>query len=188
MKIIENTETFPPYKYFTDVEEKFLNFKPRCRVLPARHFDDPQMHFSLKRKYEPPQVVESKREDWVTYGESNSYFNFLIDRYKNSTTNNAIINNISRLIYGRGLSALDANKKPNEYAQMMALFHADCIRKIVLDRKMFGQFAMQVHYDKAHKKILKAYHIPVNLLRAEKCNKDGEIEGYYYSDNWEDFP
>jgi hypothetical protein len=69
---------------------------------------------------------------------------------------------------------------------MMALFHADCIRKIVLDRKMFGQFAMQVHYDKAHKKILKAYHIPVNLLRAEKCNKDGEIEAYYYSDNWED--
>jgi hypothetical protein len=53
MKINENTETFPPYKYFTDVEEKFLNFKPRCRVLPARHFDDPQMHFSLKQKYEP---------------------------------------------------------------------------------------------------------------------------------------
>ena len=53
MKINENTQTFPPYKYFTDVEEKFLNFKPRCRVLPARHFDDPQLHFSLKQKYEP---------------------------------------------------------------------------------------------------------------------------------------
>ena len=53
MKINENTQTFPPYKYFTDVEEKFLNFKPRCRVLPARHFDDPQMHFSLKQKHEP---------------------------------------------------------------------------------------------------------------------------------------
>jgi len=53
MKINENNEAFPPYKYFTDVEEKFLNFKPRCRVLPARHFDDPQMHFSLKRKYDP---------------------------------------------------------------------------------------------------------------------------------------
>jgi hypothetical protein len=122
----------------------------------------------------------------VEFGEDNNYFQFIIDRYVNSTTNSSVINNVNRLIYGRGLSALDANKKPNEYAQMMALFNADCIRKIVLDRKMFGQFAMQVHYDKAHKKILKAYHIPVNLLRAEKCNKDGEIEGYYYSDNWED--
>jgi len=136
--------------------------------------------------YTTPVIQESKRDAWVEFGEDNNYFQFIIDRYVNSTTNSAVINNVSRLIYGRGLSALDANKKPNEYAQMMALFNADCIRKIVLDRKMFGQFAMQVHYDKAHKKILKAYHIPVNLLRAEKCNKDGEIEGYYYSDNWED--
>jgi hypothetical protein len=28
--------------------------------------------------------------------------------------------------------------------------------------------------------------MPVNLLRAEKCNKEGEIEGYYYSDDWTD--
>ena len=137
-------------------------------------------------KYEPPQVVESKREDWVTYGESNSYFNFLIDRYKNSTTNNAIINNISRLIYGRGLFALDANRKPNEYAQMMTLFNQDCLRKLCFELKALGQCAMQVHYDKSHTKILKTYHIPVQLLAPEKCNKDGEIEAYYYSDNWED--
>jgi len=137
-------------------------------------------------KYEPPQVVESKREDWVTYGESNSYFNFLIDRYKNSTTNNAIINNISRLIYGRGLFALDANRKPNQYAQMMTLFNQDCLRKLCFELKALGQCAIQVHYDKSHKKILKAYHIPVQLLAPEKCNKDGDIEAYYYSDNWED--
>jgi hypothetical protein len=28
--------------------------------------------------------------------------------------------------------------------------------------------------------------MPINLLRAEKCNKDGEITGYYYSDDWTD--
>ena len=136
--------------------------------------------------YTTPVIQESKRDNWVEFGEDNNYFNFLIDRYTNSTTNNSLINNISRLIYGRGLSAIDANKKPNEYAQMMALFSKDCVRKMVIDRKMLGQFAIQVHYSKDHKKILKAYHIPVNLLRAEKCNKEGEIEGYYYSDNWED--
>ena len=38
------------------------------------------------------------------------------------------------------------------------------------------QFSLQLHYDKGHKKVLKAYHLPVQLLRAEKCNKDGEIE------------
>ena len=136
--------------------------------------------------YTTPTIQEAKRDNWVEFGIDNNYFNFLIDRYTNSTTNNSLINNISRLIYGRGLSAIDANRKPNEYAQMMALFSKDCVRKMVIDRKMLGQFAIQVHYSKDHKKILKVYHIPVNLLRAEKCNKEGEIEGYYYSDNWED--
>jgi hypothetical protein len=144
------------------------------------------IHVLELSSYTTPVIQESKRDAWVEFGEDNNYFQFIIDRYVNSTTNSSVINNVSRLIYGRGLSALDASKKPNEYAQMMALFNPDCIRKIVLDRKMFGQFAMQVHYSQDHKRILKAYHIPVNLLRAEKCNKDGEIEGYYYSDNWLD--
>jgi hypothetical protein len=144
------------------------------------------IHVLELSSYTTPVIQESKRDAWVEFGVDNNYFQFIIDRYVNSTTNSSVINNVSRLIYGRGLSALDASKKPNEYAQMMALFNPDCIRKIVLDRKMFGQFAMQIHYSQDHKRILKAYHIPVNLLRAEKCNKDGEIEGYYYSDNWLD--
>jgi len=28
--------------------------------------------------------------------------------------------------------------------------------------------------------------MPVQLLRAEKCNEEGKIEAYYYSDNWQD--
>jgi hypothetical protein len=144
------------------------------------------IHVLNLSSYTTPTIQESKREAWVEYGEDNNAYQFLIDRYTNSTTNNAIINNISRLIYGKGLSATDANRKPNEYAQMMTLMSKECLRKIVFDRKLFGQFALQVHYNDKHDKILKAYHIPVNLLRAEKCNKDGEIEGYYYSDDWTD--
>jgi len=136
--------------------------------------------------YTTPVIQESKRDAWVDFGEDNNYYQFLLDRYTNSTTNNAIINNISRLVYGRGLSAVDASRKPNEYAQAMALFNKDCLRKIAIDRKMLGQFAIQVHYNDKHDRILKAFHMPVNLLRAEKCNKDGEIEAYYYSDDWTD--
>jgi hypothetical protein len=147
---------------------------------------DNNIHVINLSSYQTPLIQESKRDNWVEFGEDNNYFQYLIDRYTYSTTNNAIINNISRLVYGRGLSALDASKKPNEYAQMMSLLHPDCVRKLVVDRKMLGQCAIQIHYSKDHKKILKAYHMPVNLLRAEKCNKDGEVEGYYYSDNWQD--
>jgi hypothetical protein len=146
------------------------------------------LHVLNLSAYTSPVVSETNRENWVDFltEDGDQYFQFLIERYSNSTTNNAIINNVARLIYGKGLSALDANKKPNEYAQMMSLFHKEDVRKMVLDRKMFGQFAIQVHYNDKHDKILKAYHIPVNLLRAEKCDKDGNITGYYYSDNWDD--
>ena len=137
-------------------------------------------------EYKAPIINESTREDWVEYGEDNNYFQFLIDRHVNSATNNAVINNITRLIYGKGLTALDANKKPAEYAQLVTLISSDDIRKLCVEVKQLGQCAIQVHYDKSRTKVLKAYHIPVHLLRAEKCNKDGDIEAYYYSDNWED--
>jgi len=136
--------------------------------------------------YEAPVIKESKREDWVEYGTDNNYFRYLMDRYTNSTTNNAIINNICRLIYGRGLSATDASRKPNEYAHMMALLPKNCVRHLVTDLKLLGQCAMQVIYTKDRKKIAEVHHIPVHLLRAEKCNSEGKIEGYYYSDDWSD--
>lgn len=144
------------------------------------------LHILNLAEYKQPTIQESKRDAWVEFGDNNDYFDYLIERYLKSTTNNAIINNVSRLIYGKGLSALDASKKPNDYAQMVTLFSPDCVRRMAFDRKLFGQFAIQVHYNEKHDKILKAYHIPVNLIRAEKCNEKGEIEGYFYSDNWQD--
>jgi hypothetical protein len=136
--------------------------------------------------YTSPIVTEDKRNEWVNYGEDNNYFQFLIDRYSNSATHSAVVNNISRLIYGKGLSALDASKKPNDYAQMLTLFTANDLRRVVQDLYLLGQGAFQVHYDKGHKNVIKVYHIPVQLLRPEKCDADGNIVGYYYSDNWED--
>lgn len=137
-------------------------------------------------KYEKPVVTEDKREDWVCYGESNDYFSWLIERFENSPTNNAIINNVSRLIVGKGLYAKDANRKVNEYAQAMSLFSLECQKMLAKDFKLFGQAALQIIYSKNKKKIARVEHIPVHLLRPEKCNSDGDIEAYYYSDDWTD--
>jgi len=144
------------------------------------------LHILELSGYEAPVIKESKRENWVEYGTDNNYYGYLIDRYTNSTTNNAIINNVIRLVYGRGLSATDASRKPNEYAHMMALLSKECVRHLCTDIKLLGQCAMQVIYTKDRKKIAQVHHIPVQLLRAEKCNEDGKIEGYYYSDDWSD--
>lgn len=137
-------------------------------------------------RYTAPTITEDKRNDWVNYGDDNDYYKFLIDRYVHSATHNAVVNNICRLINGKGLGSLDASKKPNEYAQMITLFADEDIERIIKDLYLLGSASIQVHYDKSHSKIIKAFHIEERLIRPEKCNKDGEIEAYYYSDNWED--
>ena len=144
------------------------------------------IHVINLSQYTQPKIVESKRNEWVEYGENNKYYDFLIDCYQNSTTNNACINNISRLIYGNGLSAKDAGRKPNEYAQMKMLFGKNMLRSVIMDLKMLGNCAFQLIYTKDRKKIAKVEHIPMNLLRPEKCDEKGKINAYYYSDNWED--
>ena len=144
------------------------------------------IHLLELSTYEAPVITESKRNDWVEYGEDNDYYGHLINMYTNSTTNNAIINNITRLVYGKGLNATDAQVKPNDYAQMMALFGKKDVRQLVTDLKLLGQCAMQVIYSKDRKRIVNVHHMPVQLLRPEKCNEEGKIEAYYYSDNWQE--
>ena len=144
------------------------------------------VHILELAAYEAPVISESKKDDYVSFGDDNNYFQFLIDCYTNSTTQNAIVNNINRLVYGKGLSATNASKKPNEYAAMISMFKKEDVRNLVSDLKLLGQCAMQVIYTKDRKKIAAVHHMPVQLLRAEKCNEEGKVEAYYYSDNWTD--
>jgi hypothetical protein len=131
-----------------------------------------------------PQVVEDNRKQWVAYGEDNNYFQYLIDRYNGSATNNAIINGMSELIYGKGLYATDAQRKPDQYAQMKSLFSRTCMRKVTFDLKAMGQAAFQVIYNKDKTKIVQVEHMPIETLRFEKMNEDGDVCGYYYSKDW----
>jgi len=134
--------------------------------------------------YTSPDIVEVNNRDWVDYGADNNYFQFLIDRYNGSPTNNAAINGISQSIYGKGLNATDSARKPNEYAQMVSLFKKDVVRKLCYDLKLMGQCSVQVVYNKNRTKIAKLEHIPVETLRAEKANEDGDIAAYYYYTDW----
>ena len=137
--------------------------------------------------YTSPKITETKTDNFVAYGDDNNYFQFLIDRYNGSATNNAIINGMSEMIFGKGLDATDSNRKPEAYAKMITLFHDDCVRRLASDLKLMGNCAMQVIYSKDRKSIARVEHIPVETLRAEKCNEKGEIEAYYMHPDWANY-
>ena len=132
--------------------------------------------------YTAPEVVELKNKDWVQYGVDNDYFNYIIDVNNNSTTCRAITIGISNMIYGKGLAAHDADKRPEQYAQMMSLFKKSDLRKFINDYKVLGMAAFQLVYQDG--RVKEVHHFPMETLRAEKCNDEGEIEGWYYSNHW----
>jgi hypothetical protein len=136
--------------------------------------------------YTSPQIVEVKNKDWVAYGDDNDYFGYLQDRINGSPTNNAIVNGISQMIFGKGLDATDKLLKPEDFAQTMLLFDDDTVERLCYDLKAMGQCAVQVVYSIDRTKIVECNHWPVETLRSGKCNDDGEIETYFYADNWEE--
>ena len=147
--------------------------------------ENTNIHVLELNSYMRPEIIEEARNEWVTFGEDNSGYNEIIDRFKGSTTNGAIINNVSRLCYGRGLDALDSSKKPNDFAVMKTLFKPNMLRSAFLNEYMLGTGYLQVIYNKNHTAITRVETVKTKHVAPEKCNKDGIIEGYFYSDNWE---
>lgn len=134
--------------------------------------------------YTSPVIQENNRKQWVEYGADNNYYQYLIDRYNGSATNNAIINGVCELLYGKGIGATNASKKPEQYAQMMSMFSKHCLRRVLFDLKAMGQAAFQVIYNDDKSAIAQVEHFPIETLRYEKMSEDGDIEGYWYSKDW----
>lgn len=140
------------------------------------------LHIVNLSEYNRPKIKEDKYKEWVNYGDDNDYYSYLIKLFINSATNNAIIQGISQLIYGKGLDATDSNRKPDEYAAMKSIFSDNDLRNVILDLKLLGEGSFQILYQNG--RVVKAEHFPRQTLRAEKMNDDGEIEAYYYFHDW----
>ena len=54
--------------------------------------------------YVKPDIYESYGRKWVLNGKDNSFFQYVIDRFNGSPTNESIINTYCELIYGKGIS------------------------------------------------------------------------------------
>ena len=134
--------------------------------------------------YTSPKIVEVKTQEWVSYGEDNNYFGYLQDRINGSPTNNAIVNGISQMIFGKGLDATDKALKEEDYTQAMLLFDNDTVERLCYDLKAMGQCAVQLVYSIDKTRIVECNHFPIETLRSGKCNEDGEVEVYFYSDDW----
>lgn len=140
------------------------------------------VHIVTLSAYTKPEIKEEKNKDFVSYGKDNLYFDYLIDRYVNSTTHQAVIDGKSRLIFGKGLWATDANEKIENFANFKAMLRDEDCRRAVVDRVMLGMAAILITKDKGKTKLT---HWPMETLRAGKA-EDGDIKTWYYHPNWKE--
>lgn len=134
--------------------------------------------------YTSPSVTETPNKDWVQYGDDNNYFQYLIDLYYSSPTNNACIKGKADMIFGHGPEVVRGDRHLAGYLDFKILFSDEQIKKVVMDLTMLGMGAFQLVKSKDGKKYVKAYHFPIQTLRPQKANDKGEIEKWYYCADW----
>jgi hypothetical protein len=141
-------------------------------------------HVVQFQSYTSPTIVEQPNKDWIEYGDDNNYFQYLIDMYYGSPTNNACIKGTADMIFGQGPEVVKADRHLQGYLDFKMLFSDEDVKKAIMDLKLLGMAAFQVVKSKNKQRYAKAYHFPMQTLRPQRCNERGEVEKWYYVADW----
>jgi hypothetical protein len=75
--------------------------------------------------YVRPQVEEHIGRKWVLNGKKNWFFQYIIDRYNGSPTNESVINVYNELLYGKGISI---NGQDDIYEDLSNIFSVGLLK------------------------------------------------------------
>lgn len=129
--------------------------------------------------YVRPDIKEVNNKEYVMNGDKNSFYTYIIERYNGSPTNRAIIDSYAKLIYGKGLFSKQQASKPLQFAQVIQKLSKKDLRNICQDYAVFSEAAYEAIYESGN--LVKIKHVPKNQVLPNKMNDDGEIEGYWFS-------
>jgi DNA-binding Lrp family transcriptional regulator len=138
-----------------------------------------------------PTFKEARGKDWILFGDEGDYKNrypeYLLDLYRRSAKNHAIINSKKDYVVGQGwavntegLDTLGLARlqefinHPNQYESLN-----DILEKVALDYELYNGFALEIVYNQLNDKIAAVYHADFARYRS---NADGSC--YYHSEDW----
>ncbi len=138
-----------------------------------------------------PTFKEARGKDWILFGDEGEYKNrypeYLLNLYRRSAKNHAIINSKKDYVVGQGWAVdkegLDTMglaklqqfiQEPNQYESLN-----DILEKVALDYELYNGFALEIVYNQLNDKIAAIYHADFARYRS---NEDGTK--YYYSEDW----
>ena len=139
--------------------------------------------------YTVPVFEKEKNKDYVKYGEDNSYPQYLVNLFNRSAKHNAILTAKQKYTYGRGLKikeglvteqAIKAQAflvRPNTFETLSDIFN-----KAVLDKRLYGGYALQIVWSKLSGKVAQVYHMDFAKIRSNVDNTS-----FYYADDWANY-
>jgi hypothetical protein len=118
----------------------------------------------------------------VSYGEGNTFPQYLIELYNESPVHGSIVNSIAFMIAGQDFVSTSA-----EASTEIARLQLDKIRhSTALDLKLHGGFYWEVIWSMDRSTIAQINHLPFENCRLCVSDDNDDINGIYYSRDWND--
>lgn len=139
-----------------------------------------------------PTPKESRGKDWVLYGVNNSFPLDLIEYKDNSSLHDSIIESKTNLIAGNGFLYAETRELSDEYLidnwKQVQFHHKldDIFWLVARDQETFGYSCFEVIYSMDRSRIADINWIDASRIACGKRDDNGDINYYYYSDNWAD--
>ena len=132
------------------------------------------------------QEVKPSGKSYVLNGKNNFGYDYVINRYKHSPTNAAILDSYFSYTYGKGLTANYSASQAMQMAKVNKLFAKDVVRKLVKDYTLFHECSFEIILGKSGNEIAQINHLPKNKVVPNEVDEEGEINSYWYSYDWND--
>jgi hypothetical protein len=130
--------------------------------------------------------VKPAGKTYVLNGKNNSGYDYVIDRYKYSPTNAAILDSYYSYTYGQGLTANYYASQAVQMAKINKLFTKETVRKLVKDYTLFHECSFEIILGKSGDEIAEINHLPKNKVVPNEVDEYGVINSYWYSYDWND--
>lgn len=139
-----------------------------------------QVELSKYVKIQPIEVED--RKGFVSYGEGNTFPQYLIELYNESPVHGSIVNSIAFMIAGQDFVSTSA-----EASTEIARLQLDKIRhSTALDLKLHGGFYWEVIWSMDRSTIAQINYLPFENCRLCVSDDNDDISGIYYSRDWND--
>lgn len=165
----------------TEIQEEINNISPAIFAV------------SLKQA-EIEKPIISKRNDYVTWGENNCFFNTLLQSVDKAPIQNTAIEYKSSLFAGENYRIVNQNELTESEISQVNIFLNNIngdgddlqslLRKACYDLCLTGNMYLQPIWSKNKQKISEIYHVHANTLAPQKVDAGGRINGYYFSSDW----